>query len=96
LTDLGKIWYGDAYYASKYDRQPKISKFQDLRRRMPAILKIKNRDISETIWPILTKFARWHILVLQRLPAVEKTQTFKNTRWRTILKIVKCVISATV
>jgi len=31
-------------------------KFQYQRWQMAAILKIKNRDISETIWPILMKF----------------------------------------
>jgi len=41
LTNFGEIWYGNAYYASQYDGQPKIKKFQYPRWRMVAILKIK-------------------------------------------------------
>ena len=32
-------------------------KFENTRWQMVAILKIEKRDISQTVWPICTKFA---------------------------------------
>jgi len=58
----------------------------------------KNRDISETVWPILTKFWTMAHISPPKLTSWSKYQTFKNPRWwtATIVKIVKCDISATV
>ena len=58
----------------------------------------KNRDISETVWPILTKFCMMAHISSLELTGCSKNHTFKNLRWQTaaILKIVKCDISATI
>jgi len=53
LTDFGEIWYGDAYEASQYDGQPKISKTQNPRWRTAAILKI------EKLWYLQNRLANF-------------------------------------
>ena len=59
--------------------------------------KSKNRNTSETVWPIL-KFCMMAHNNPPEVTSWSKNQTLKNLKWRTsaILKIVKCDISATV
>jgi len=74
----------------------KIEKFQKW--RTAAILKIENRDISKTVWPILMKFYMMAHINPPEVTSWSENQTFKNPRWRTaaILKNVEYDISATV
>jgi len=66
--------------------------------RTAAILKIKNRDISKTVWLIMIKFCMMTHISPPELTRSSKNHTFKNPRRRTaaIFKIVQCDISGTV
>jgi len=60
-------------------------------------LQTKNRDISKTVRPIMTKFCTMTHISRPELTSCSENQTFKNLRWwmAAILKFVKCDMQAT-
>jgi len=61
VTDFGEfgkilVKFGTAAMHIRLPNMTVYQKFQNPRWRTEAILKIKNGDISETVWAILTKF----------------------------------------
>jgi len=76
----------------------KYKKNQNPRWQTAVILKIKNRDIYKTVYPILMKFCTMAHFSSPELTSCSKNSIFKNPNWQTaiILTIVKCDISASI
>jgi len=95
LTDVHKIWHGDANWPSEGYGQLKFRTFKNLRWRTAAILKNQNTTISRQQFDRsaqnLAGNAYWPSKPCQHL----KFRTYKNPRWRTtaILKNRKTAIS---
>ena len=82
---------------SQYDGVLNIWNFENpIYGRRLLTWKSKNRNISETVWTILTIFCTVAHISLPNLDGYSKIQILKNRRWRTaaVMKTVKLDISA--
>ena len=78
LSDFDEIWHDDAAQPSLAYRPLKILNFKNPRWRRPPSWKIKNRHISATVHPILTKFGTLIISNLLTVPTVKNVKLYKS------------------
>jgi len=83
LTDFDEIWQDDAYWSCTAERPLKFRIFENSTWRQHHLENHKNRDISATVRPIITKFGTLMQNVSLNPPRLLKKLNFTNPRWRT-------------
>ena len=79
LTDLHKIWHGDAFWPPKDCGQLKLRTFENPRWRTAAILKnFIYGHISGTAWPTCTKFGTVVLIGTAKAYLLLEFQTSEN------------------
>ena len=89
LTDPRGIWFGDAYWASEWDRKLKFPAFENSRWRTAAILKNRKSAISPERFNVSSQNLAHDAQCASEPDRKLKFSTFANPRRRTavILKI---------